>query len=316
MNNSAQPDLPLTIDLLFLDQPEVIAAFLLRGRDEAALVEVGPASTIGTLLAAVDRAGAPRESVRHLLVTHVHLDHAGAAGRLLEYLPNARVYAHEIGVPHLVDPSRLVASAARIYGTMMDRLWGQITPVPPDRLTALHDGQQLAVAGRLLDVLYTPGHARHHVAFHDVETGVIFTGDAAGVRIEGCSYVRPPTPPPDLDLDLWEATLDRLAALDAPAFYLTHFGRCEGTAEHLAQLRGRLRAWERVVLEELRAGRDQAAVALALQRLGDEELARIADPATIQRYESASSYVMNAGGYIRYLGKRYPELATAAPRQT
>lgn len=314
MNSAAHPDLPLTIDLLFLDQPEVIAAFLLRGRDEAALVEVGPASTIGTLLAALSRAEVPRESVRHLLVTHVHLDHAGAAGQLLEYLPNARVYAHEIGVPHLADPARLVASATRIYGAMMDRLWGRIAPVPSERLVALHDGQQLAVAGHLLDVLYTPGHARHHVAFRDVESGVIFTGDAAGVRIEGCSYVRPPTPPPDLDLDVWEETLDRLAALDAPVFYLTHFGRCEGTAEHLAQLRARLRTWEQVVLEGLRAGREQAAIALTLQRLGDEELARIADPATIRRYESASSYVMNAGGYIRYLTRRHPESGTASPR--
>jgi glyoxylase-like metal-dependent hydrolase (beta-lactamase superfamily II) len=297
--------LPITIDLLFLDQPGVIAAFLLRAPGEAALVEVGPASTVDTLLAGITHAGVAPEEVRHLLVTHIHLDHAGAAGTLLQRLPNATLYVHEHGAPHLVDPSKLIASARRIYGALMDRLWGEVVPVPVERMVVLRDGDQLTVAGHRLAVLYTPGHAGHHVVFHDLDDGSVFAGDVAGVRMQGCDYVRPPTPPPDLDLEAWDASIDRLAALQASVFYVTHFGRCAGIAAHLEQLRGRLREWERLVLEGLQAGEDRATIALTLQRVYDQELLRQADAETVKRYEMASSYMMNVAGYERYLRRRY-----------
>jgi len=307
------PSQPLTIDLRFLDRPGVVAAFLLRGEGEAALVDLGPASTVETLLAAVTEAGTPLEEVRHLLVTHVHLDHAGAAGVLLQRLPWARLYVHELGAPHLIDPTKLIASATRIYGSLMKKLWGTILPVPADRLVVLGDGQRLYLAGHRIDVLYTPGHALHHVSFRDLDSGEIFTGDVAGVRLPGCSFVRPPTPPPDLDLDAWDASLDRLAGLQAPAFYVAHFGRCVDTPAHLAELRTHLRDWEQVVLAGMRAGQDRTTIAATMQRLGDEELIRRqADEEVRSRYEMASAYAMNVAGYERYLRKRYPDLAPPA----
>lgn len=299
---------PIIIDLLFQGEPGVIAAFLLRSPGEAALIEVGPASAVEALLAGVERAGVAPEEIRHLLVTHVHLDHAGAAGLLLQRLPEATLYVHEIGAPHLIDPSKLVASAGRIYGALMHRLWGDIVPVPAERMVVLRDGDRLEVAGHQLDVLYTPGHARHHVAFHSPADGLLFTGDMAGVRMPGCSYVRPPTPPPDLDLEAWETSIDRVAALRASLFYPTHFGRCGETVAHLAALRKGLRDWERLVLEGLEAGQDRSAIALTLQRLGDAALLREADAGVIKRYEMASAYAMNVAGYERYLRKRHSEL--------
>jgi glyoxylase-like metal-dependent hydrolase (beta-lactamase superfamily II) len=304
----APPDRPQIIDLRFLGRQGVIAAFLIQGEGEAALIEVGPSSTLDTLLAAIDAAGVPRHAVRHLLVTHIHLDHAGAAGLLLQALPRATLYAHEVGVPHLIDPGKLVASASRIYGALMKPLWGEILPVPADRVVALKDDDLVQVAGHRFHALYTPGHAQHHLAYRDLASGDIYTGDVGGVRMPPCTYVRPPTPAPDLDLDAWDRSIDRLAALDAPAFYATHFGRCEDTPAHLRELRTRLRDWERLVLAGMQAGQDHTAITLSLQRSGDDGIARAGGPDLLERYEMASGYSMNVSGYERYLRKRHPEL--------
>lgn len=306
--------MPITIDLLFLGQPGVVAAYLLKAPGDAALIEVGPASTSHTLLAALKAHGVRLDDVRHLLVTHVHLDHAGAAGVLAGHLPHAKVYAHEIGAPHLIDPARLVNSAGRIYGDLMERLWGTILPVPADRMVPLHDEQLLQVAGRRLQVLYTPGHAVHHVVFRDLDDGSMYTGDATGVRMQGCAYVRPATPPPDLDLEAWDSSLSRLAALRPTAFYLTHFGRAGDTQAHIQELRSGLRSWERLVLEGMQAGWDHAAITLAVQREGEKELSHGADAGIARHYETASSYAMNVSGYERYLRKRHPELPVPASR--
>lgn len=299
--------MPITIDLMFRDQPGVVAAYLLRSPGHAALVETGPSSTLPALLAGIEHAGVALEEIREVLVTHVHLDHSGAAGLLLRRLPNATLYAHERGVPHLIDPTKLVASAARIYGALMDPLWGQVLPVPAERLVALRDGDRVWAAGRQLEVLYTPGHASHHVAFR-MEDDTVFTGDVGGIRLPDCAYVRPPTPPPDLDLELWDASIDRLAAIDAPAFYPTHFGRCDGTAAHLLELRVRLREWESLVLEGLRAGQERATIAATMRRQEDVALLAQTSPDAVLRYETAGSYAMNVSGYDRYLRKRYPDL--------
>ena len=299
--------MPITIDLLFRGQTGVVAAYLLTSPGHAALVETGPSSTLPALLAGIERAGVALESIHEVLVTHVHLDHSGAAGLLLRHLPNATLYAHERGVPHLIDPAKLVASAARIYGALMDPLWGDVLPVPAERLVALRDGDTVWAAGRRIEVLYTPGHASHHVAFR-MEDDTMFTGDVGGIRLPDCAYVRPPTPPPDLDLELWDASIERLAAIDAPAFYPTHFGRCEGTAAHLRELRARLRAWEALVLDGLRSGQDRAAITATMRGREDAELLMAAGPDAVVRYETAGSYAMNVSGYERYLRKRHPDL--------
>ncbi len=301
-------DVPITIDLRFLDQPGAIASYLLPADEDAALIDVGPASSVTTLLSALAEAGIAPEQVRHVLITHIHLDHAGAAGVLMQHMPNARVYVHEVGAPHMIDPSRLIASASRVYGSLMKRLWGEMLPVPADRIAILHDEQILELAGRRLQVLFAPGHADHHVVYRDLEDGSVYAGDVAGVRMPGCAYVHPPTPPPDLDLEAWEATIDRLSSLRPTAFYLTHFGRATGTQEQLDQLRRRLRAWEQLVLDRMRARQDRASITLALQRASELELSQFTTPETARQYETAGSSAMNVSGFERYLRKRHPEL--------
>ncbi len=237
------------LDLMFQGTPGVIASYLLAGPDgDLALIETGPGSTVPALISGVEAAGCDPARIAKLLLTHIHLDHAGAAGELVGKFPNATVYVHEAGAPHMIDPSKLLASAERIYGDDMDRLWGSFLPVPADRLVVLHDGDQIEAGGRTLTALYTPGHASHHVAYHDPSgEGRLFTGDVAGVRLQGFNYVRPPTPPPDLDLGLWNESIDRIMALNPlpGTILLTHFGPFADAPRHLHELRTRLQIWAR-----------------------------------------------------------------------
>ena len=298
------------LDTLFQGQSGVIACYLLADASELALIDVGPTACIEQLLAGVRAAGFEPEQIRHLVLTHIHLDHAGAAGTLARLLPGARVYVHRIGAPHLLDPSRLLSSAQRIYGDRMERWWGTIEPVPEERLVILDDGDTLEVAGRRFEVLYTPGHAVHHVAFYDVSRRVIFPGDVAGVSLEGIGYVRPPTPPPDLSLEDWYASIDRLEALQPNTLYLPHFGVVREIPTHFAQLRTHLAEWGEIVLAGMRAGEDDQALADELARAYDPQVATIAagDAEAVRRYELATNYLMTAQGYVRYYRKHHPEL--------
>jgi glyoxylase-like metal-dependent hydrolase (beta-lactamase superfamily II) len=301
------------IDTVFQGEPGVIACYLLTGPDGLALVDVGSSASVAELLAGVERAGFDPHAIEHLVLTHIHLDHAGASGTLVRQMPRAHVYVHRLGAPHLVDPSRLLVSAERIYGDRMQILWGQMEPVPQDRLVTIDDGDLLRVGSRRLRVLYTPGHAVHHVAFHDETHNEVFAGDVAGVRLEGASFVRPPTPPPDLDLEQWYASIERLDALDPRVVYLPHFGAFGDVRGHLRQLRERLGAWGQLMLAGIRDGKSDAELAADLAAHYDPELApdvpRVGDD-TVQRYELATNYLMSAQGYRRYFQKRHPELLT------
>ncbi|HKP74133.1 MAG TPA: MBL fold metallo-hydrolase, partial [Longimicrobiaceae bacterium] len=212
------------VDLEWNGLPGQVAAYLVEDGDALAVVETGPSSTLPALLGAVRARGRAPEEITHLLVTHVHLDHAGGAGTLLRHAPRAKVYAHPRGAPHLLDPSRLLASATRLYGAHMDRLWGEVAPVPAERLVVLEDGARVAVGRRALAAVGTLGHAVHHHAFHDPDAGLVFTGDVGGIRLNGARYVSAPTPPPDIDLDAWLRSLDRLRALEPRMLLPTHFG--------------------------------------------------------------------------------------------
>jgi glyoxylase-like metal-dependent hydrolase (beta-lactamase superfamily II) len=316
----AQPARRLADDLWLLDTryqgaTGVVASYLLTGPAGAALVDVGSAATLEQLLVGVRVAGVEPGAIHHIVLTHVHLDHAGAAGALLVHCPDARVYVHERGAPHLSDPSRLIASAARIYGDQMQRLWGTITPVPAERLTILADGAEVLVGERRLRALYTPGHAVHHLAYHDEARDAVFAGDVAGVRLEGIQLVRPPTPPPDLSLEDWNASLDRLGALAPATLYLAHFGPVTGVAGHLAELRARLASWGETILQGMRAGKGDEALAGDLAALSADDLARAAGSAeaeALRRYELAANYRMSAQGYVRYYQKYHPELLEVA----
>ena len=292
----------------FLGEEEIVGSYLLAGGDELAIIDPGPGSMVDSLLVAIREAGFAPERVTHLLATHVHLDHTGAVGTLTRLMPKATVYAHSKGAPHLRDTTKVVASAARIYGERMKLLWGQIESTPTERLEVIEGGDILNVAGRRLEVHYTPGHAVHHVTFFDAHSGEAFVGDVAGVRLPGVDYVRPPTPPPDLDLEAWSESINLVKRLRPDVLYIGHFGAIRDVDMHFARLREKLYAWGEFVLAAMRDGKDEAQILAALIEHTEPELLRVSnDPRAVQRYEIATNYPMTVQGYMRYWRKKHPE---------
>jgi glyoxylase-like metal-dependent hydrolase (beta-lactamase superfamily II) len=218
------------IDLRHMGNDKVICCWELGG----VLVDPGPQSTEDALLEAL--AG---EEPSAILLTHIHFDHAGASGALVRRWPELPVYVHERGAPHMAAPERLVASAARLYGGEegLARLWGEVVPVPERNLRVLHGGETVLGDFR---VEYTPGHASHHVSYLHEPSGAAFVGDVAGVRIPPCAYVMAPTPPPDIDVEAWDRSLDTVEGWEPEALALTHFGRVDDVAPHVAAMRERL----------------------------------------------------------------------------
>jgi glyoxylase-like metal-dependent hydrolase (beta-lactamase superfamily II) len=296
------------ISLPFLGEPGIIGSYLLNGGNEIALIDPGPGSMLEAQLAAIRESGLDPAEVTHLVLTHIHLDHAGMTGSLLRHMPKATVYVHSKGAPHLLDTSKVVASAERIYGGRMEELWGAIESVPQERLKVIEDGDVLNIAGRRLEVHYTPGHAVHHVVFFDVHSGELFAGDAAGVRLQGVDYVRPPTPPPDLDIEAWSASIDKIKKLRPDVLYIAHFGPTKNVTSHLERLREKLYSWGDFVLVAMRDGKNEAEITEMLIKHTQPELQRAtSDAQAIARYEIATNYAMTAQGYMRYWRKRHPE---------
>lgn len=291
------------IDLQFQGRVEVIAAYLFYDGDTAALVETGPASTADTLLAGVQAAGVPLEALRQIFVTHIHLDHSGAAGVLAGRLPWTTVYVHPVGAPHLIDPSKLLASAARIYGDKMETLWGTIAPVPSERIVTLKDGDEISIPGSTLLAFDTPGHAKHHHAYFDTRSRLLFTGDIGGVRLPGVRYVRPPTPPPELDIEEWRASIAKLRAVDASGVCPTHFGLFRGNLTwHWDDLERRLVMWGDLVRAALEQGEGADSILARLKAQAAEEFKALkADPSA---YDVAVSYESLVAGYVRYWKKK------------
>lgn len=288
-----------TLDLDFQGTPQAVAAYLLDAPGGPILVECGPGSTVGALTAALaDHGCAPRD-VRHVLVTHIHLDHAGAAGWWAAR--GAQIYVHPAGAPHLADPSRLLASAARIYGDAMDRLWGDMLPVPPDRLVPLADGAVIDVAGLEVAAIDAPGHAGHHLAYRIGD--VAFTGDAAGVRLPGQSLIALPAPPPEFDRDAWDRTLDRLSGLDVATLYPTHFGPCGEPATHLSALREGLHAATDFIRAGMAAGLDRDALVRDYAAWSRGRARDVPDDVWAA-YELANPLFMSVDGIVRYWRKR------------
>ena len=294
-----------TIDLDFMGTEHVIASFLLLGSDSAALVETGPTTCIDSLMQGLKGNGVSPEDVRQVFLTHIHLDHAGASGNLADLLPNATFYVHEIGYPHLADPSKLMKSATRIYGERMEELWGEMRPVPEDRLEALKGGEEVEAAGGALTTHYTPGHAYHHLAYLEPESGALFTGDVAGIRLPGQSYVRPPTPPPEVDIEAWMHSIQEVRKLSPASILPTHFGRYEDVERHLGELEQRLQDWLLFVEERVDQGEDREEISEELKDKGDAEmLAEGAGLEESERYELAGNYAMLVDGLMRYISKQ------------
>jgi glyoxylase-like metal-dependent hydrolase (beta-lactamase superfamily II) len=228
------------IDLEFSGSPRIIATAVLSGAGGVALLDPGPSTTLPTLRGALERAGIGLTDVNAIVLSHIHLDHAGATGTLVRENPAIRVYVHERGAAHMVDPTKLVASAARLYGDAMERLWGEIRAVPAANIVVLREGDRVVAGGRDLQVAHTPGHAVHHVSCFDAASGIAFVGDTAGIRLHQNDPVVPPTPPPDIDLEAWHASLARIGAWHPDTLFLTHFGPSSSPSAHLAEMAERL----------------------------------------------------------------------------
>jgi glyoxylase-like metal-dependent hydrolase (beta-lactamase superfamily II) len=235
------------VDLQFRGRPQLIATAILHGAAGVALLDPGPSSTLTTLEGELERKGIRFRDVRQILLTHIHLDHAGATGTILDRHSSIEVFVHTHGARHLIDPSKLVASAGRLYGQDMDRLWGEVRPVPADRLHILEGDETITAAGREMRVAYTPGHASHHVSYFDVASRVAFVGDTAGIRRGSGTYVLPPAPPPDIDLEAWRESERRILAWDPDTLFLTHFGPYAGARQQFEALFEHLAEWSRIV---------------------------------------------------------------------
>lgn len=293
------------VDLDFLGIPEIIATAVIEGSAGVALIDPGPSTTLENLRAALDRKGIAVKDVRQVLITHIHLDHAGAVGTLVRENPAIEVFVHERGARHMIDPAKLLSSAERLYGPDMDRLWGEFLPVPEGRIRALQGEERITVAGRDLEVAYTPGHASHHVSYFDPSSRVAFVGDTAGIRRGARLCVMPPTPPPDIDLEAWQISEDRILAWDPDTLFLTHFGPFHGARLHFTDLADRLALWSRVVRRLIAdttlddAGRGQAFVREAML-----DLRRNVGEVEAEKYSRAGRLDYSWQGLARYWTKR------------
>jgi glyoxylase-like metal-dependent hydrolase (beta-lactamase superfamily II) len=283
------------LDLDFRDTEGLVASYLLPEDEGYTLIETGPSTCREALLAAVDRAGVAPAEVRHVFVTHIHLDHAGGLGAVAESFPRATFYAHEVGVPHLVDPTRLIASARRAWGAAP--LWGVIAPVPAARLVALRGGEHFPLRGGELTVLATPGHARHHLAFFDSGIQGIFTGDGAGVRLEQSAHLRPAVPPPDLDLDDLFSSIEVMRRTEPRLVLFSHFGPSPDGAADLVRYRTVVEQWRDVALAAALERPDPVYVA---DRLRDFDASTVASAALDEREALVSGYELAARGFLRY----------------
>jgi glyoxylase-like metal-dependent hydrolase (beta-lactamase superfamily II) len=292
------------IDTRMVGRYLVTSAYLVTA-SEPALIETGPQTSSEAVLRNLDRLGYGPTDLAHIVVTHVHLDHAGGAGTVAQRFPNAAVWVSERGARHLADPTRLVESTARAYGAdRMREMFGSVEPIAAERIRSLADGDTLPLGNRTLEALYTPGHASHHVALRDRTTGAMFTGDALGVHLPDVRVLRPATPPPDFDLELARASIERIRTR-ADLLLLSHFGPV-AEVDHLCELaQRRLLDWSEDVRKALEAGEELDRVAEILERRGAAEYREDSgQPIDLERYDVLSSIRMNAAGMIRYWQKR------------
>lgn len=295
-----------TIDLNFMKTEQVLASYLLLGEDSAALVETGPTSCLDGLMGGLKEHGVSEEDVRQVFVTHIHLDHAGASGNLSELLPNATFYVHEVGYPHMVDPSKLVKSATRIFGeNRMEGLWGEVRPVPEERLVKLVGGEEVEAADGVLSGHYTPGHAYHHLAFYEAESGTLLAGDVAGIRRPGQSYVMPPTPAPEVDIEAWKGSIETMRGLSPKCVCPTHFGSYEDVERHLSELELRLQEWLLFVEERIDAGLSKQDIVEEFGAMNDAELLREgAGREESEGYQVTGDYEVQVTGLMHHVSRQ------------
>ena len=290
----------ITLDLNFQGRPHAIAAYLIRSADGAILVESGPGSTLPALTAGLAKEGLSPSDITHVLLTHIHLDHAGAAGWLAQQ--GAEIYVHSIGAPHMINPDKLLASATRIYGDRMDTLWGEFLPVPENQLKVPNDAEEIVIGNLSFLPIYTPGHAEHHFSYLFEDT--LFCGDVGGVRIPGYQYLRVPMPPPELHIERWHESVVRLRDYKFARIAPTHFGIFDDPAWQLDEVERDLDSASRWLeqtmpseppIEELRQSFTDWMMAEG-EKIG-------LDDETLRVYEVANPVGMSADGLLRYWRK-------------
>ncbi len=285
------------IDTLLSGWERITAGYLIEG-SAPVLIETGSQTSVPSVLASLHALGVAPGDLAGIAVTHIHLDHAGGVGDVARAFPNATVYVHERGARHLVDPGRLVRSAALVYGDLLDSLYGRLDPTPAERVHVLEDGEDIVVApGRTLTTIDSPGHAKHHLALHDSDSGIIFAGDAVGVRLPDVGILRPATPPADFDLDQAINSLHKFRDRSPTGVALAHYGLLPEPIDMLAEAEGTLRRWTEVAESAWREDRD---IADALDAAFAHELDGV-DPLHRERMETLNGVHSNAAGLRRWL---------------
>jgi glyoxylase-like metal-dependent hydrolase (beta-lactamase superfamily II) len=297
-------DFTTVVDLDWMGRPRSIGAVLLESDGHYAILDPGPASTLETLRAQLLQRALSVSDLEAILLTHIHLDHAGATGSLLRENPNLRVFVHNKGAAHLVDPSKLLASAGRLWGDDLQRLFGETLGVSEQNIQILEGGETLSVGTRKFDVIYTPGHASHHVTYFDEQEGVAFAGDTAGIRIANGPYIMPATPPPDIDLAIWDQSFAAILDRRPSKLFVTHFGYAENPAKHIADFRERLHLWADITENALRSTSE---LEVALQSFLDKtqtEMREYISAADAEQHAFTAGLPLSFLGLARHIRKR------------
>ena len=304
------------IDTMMTGRAVVTSAYLVHAR-EPALIETGPTTSVEAVTAGLSSLGMGPEDLAHVVVTHIHLDHAGGLGRIAAAFPKATVWIHQRGAPHMADPTKLVSSAARVYGEKrMRSMFGPVDPTPADRIRAVDEGDVVPFGDRSLEVMYTPGHASHHVSLVDSATGAVFTGDALGVHLPDVRVLQPATPPPDIDVEAGVESIERIRDRAGPLLLFSHFGPVAEVDELCELAARRLRRWAGVVREAMDETEDLDRITELLRTRTADEFAGAAERREdIDRFEILADMRNNAAGLVRYWRKRAErEAEQAAPR--
>lgn len=291
------------LDDLWTGRPRTIASAVLESNGHRAVIDPGPGSTLETFRQQLGAHGLAVVDLDAILLTHIHLDHAGATGALVRENPRLAVYVHKLGAPHMVDPSKLLASAARLWPNDLQRLFGEDLPVPEGNLRILEGGETLTLGGRELEVVYTPGHASHHVSYFDGDGGVAFVGDTTGVRIEGHPFVMPATPPPDIDLGIWEDSFAAILERKPSRLFLTHFGYSDNPSEHILLFRERLHRWAALAEDVIRSAASDSAAMDAFMSATYAEMAGHLPADEVDHYVFSAGLNLSFLGLARYLRK-------------
>jgi glyoxylase-like metal-dependent hydrolase (beta-lactamase superfamily II) len=293
------------IDTMMTGRAVVTSAYLIHA-DEPALVETGPTTSAEAVLAGLSSLGMGAEDLAHVVVTHIHLDHAGGLGRIAAAFPRATVWVHRLGAPHVADPSKLVASAARVYGEeRMTAMFGPVEPTPAERIRPVDEGETIPLGDRALEVMYTPGHASHHVSLVESGSGAVFTGDALGVHLPDVRVLQPATPPPDIDVEAGVQSIERIRERAESLLLFSHFGPVSEVDELCGIAAARLVRWSGIVREALSETDDLDRIAELLRtRTADEFEGAGAPREDIDRFEVLADMRSNAAGLVRYWRKR------------